>query len=106
MTPRVQLSISLWMLLAVVVFSVTFDWQTRAAGHAFVQSQVERRQQGQPTMSINDGFRPMVRAAAGHAAVWLVVIAAGGTAATVAASRGQRASQYSGPLHRNGPPVR
>ena len=106
MTPRVKVAIGLWMLLASVVFSVTFDWETRAAGHAFVQSQVERRQQGQPAISIDDGCRPMVRAAAGHAAVWLVVIAAGGTAAIVAASRGLRASQYSGPFHRNGPQVR
>lgn len=80
-------AIGLWLLLAVVVFSVRFDWETRLAGHAFVRSQLERRRQGQPVISINDGFTPMVRAAARHSAVWLVVIAAAGTAAVIASRR-------------------
>ena len=54
----------LWIVLAIAVFSVTFDWQTRVAGHAFVQAQVLRQRQGQPIVTINDGFTPMVRAAA------------------------------------------
>jgi hypothetical protein len=80
-----QIAIGLWILLAVVVFNVTFDWQTRLAGLAFVSSQVERHERGLPTISINDGFRPMVRAAAMRSAVWLVLIAATGTAATLVA---------------------
>jgi hypothetical protein len=87
-----QIAIALWILLAVVVFNVTFDWQTRAAGHAFIRSQVERHEHGQPTVSINDGFRPMVRAAAVRSAVWLVLIAATGTALVMASSRGHQAS--------------
>jgi hypothetical protein len=83
---------ALWFLLAIVVFSVRFDWQARMAGHAFVRSQVVRHQQGLPTLSINDAFRPMVRAAARDAAVWFVVIAAAGTMAIVAAGRGRSAS--------------
>jgi hypothetical protein len=79
--------VGLWFFLAIVVFSVTFDWQTRAAGHRFVASQRVRHQQGLPTLTINDGFRPMVRAAARQSAVWLVVIAAAGTAATALATR-------------------
>jgi len=80
----------LWIVLAIAVFSVSFDWQTRVAGHEFVKAQVLRQRQGQPTISINDGYRPMVGAAARRSAVWLVVIAVGGTAASVmAARRGQ-----------------
>ena len=82
-------AVGLWSLLAVVVFSVSFDWQTRVAGHQFVQAQLLRYQQGQPTISINDGYRPMVRAAARRSAVWLVVIAVAGSGAVMAARRGQ-----------------
>jgi len=82
-----RVAIGLWILLAIVVFSVRFDWETRAAGHAFVRSQLARQRQGQPAISINDGFRPMVRDAARHAAVWLLVIAAAGTAAATVAGK-------------------
>ena len=83
-------ALGLWLLLALVVFSVRFDWQTRMAGHAFVRSQIVRHEQGLPTLSINDGFRPMVRAAARQSALWLVAIAAAGAAATALAARAQR----------------
>jgi hypothetical protein len=87
MTQPVKAAVGLWLLLAVVVFNVTFDWQTRAAGRAFVQSQRVRHVQGLPTLTINDGFRPMVRAAAWQSAAWLVLIAAAGSAATALAAR-------------------
>ena len=90
MTPRVRLALGLWLLLAIVVFNVRFDWLTRAAGHAFVRSQIVRHEQGLPTSSINDGFRPMIRAAARQSALWLAVIAAAGAAATALAARAQR----------------
>jgi hypothetical protein len=83
-------AMGLWLLLAIVVFSVRFDWQTRMAGHAFVRSQIVRHEQGLPTLSINDGFRPMIRAAARQSALWLVAIAAAGAAATALAARAQR----------------
>jgi hypothetical protein len=82
-------AMGLWIVLAVAVFSVTFDWQTRVAGHQFVQAQLLRQQQGQPTISINDGYTPMVRAAARRSAVWLVAIAVVGSAAVMAAGRRQ-----------------
>ena len=88
---KARVTMALWFVLAIVVFNVKFDWEMRAANHAFVRSQIVRHQQGLPTLTINDGFRPMVRDAAQHAAVWLAAIAATGTAATVAASRGRRA---------------
>ena len=87
-----RLALALWLLLAIVVFNVRFDWQTRMANHAFVRSQIVRHEQGLPTLSINEAFRPMVGDAAREAAVWLALIAAAGTAATVAARRGPHAS--------------
>jgi hypothetical protein len=87
MSQSVKWAAGLWILLAVVVFNVTFDWETRGAGYAFVTAQVARQQAGQPTITINDGFRPMVRAAARHSAVWLIGIAAVGIAATAVAAR-------------------
>ena len=83
MTLPVRAALGLWILLALVVVSVKFDWETRFAAHAFVRSQLERQQQGQPAISINDGYTPMVRAAAGRSAVWLVGIAVAGIAATM-----------------------
>ena len=83
-----RLALAAWWVFALVVCSVRFDWQTRFAGYSFVRSQVALQAQGLPVLTINDGFRPMVRAAAREAAVWLVVIAAAGSAATaVAVSR-------------------
>ena len=87
MSKSAKWSAALWLLLAIVVFNVRFDWESRAAGYAFVTSQVARQQAGQPTISINDGFRPMVRAAARHSAVWLVGIAVFGIAATTVAGK-------------------
>jgi hypothetical protein len=86
----VRIAIGLWLLLAIVVFNVKFDWDVRAANHAFVRSQIVRHQQGLPTLTINDGFRPMVRDAARDAAVWLAAIAAAGTAASAVAARAHR----------------
>jgi len=77
----------LWILLAIVVFNVRYDWRTRVAGHEFVAAQLERVRVGQPPLTINDGFRPMVRQAAIDSSVWLVWIAGAGSGATVLASR-------------------
>ena len=85
-------AMGLWIFLAIAVFSVSFDWQTRVAGHRFVQAQLLRQRQGQPTVSINDGFKPMVGAAARQSAVWLLVIAAAGNVAVLAASQRRKAS--------------
>ncbi len=87
---QVRVAIGLWIVLALAVFSVVFDWQTRAAGHRFVQSQMLRHRQGQPAISINDGYVPQVREAAAGAAVWLVVIAVGGSAASAIAGARER----------------
>jgi hypothetical protein len=86
-----RLAMALWFLLAIVVFNVRFDWQVRMAGRVFVRSQIARHQQGLPTLSINDAFRPMVRDAAKDAAGWLALIAAAGAAATAAARRARHA---------------
>ena len=78
---------ALWFLLAVVVFNVRFDWNTRLAGHAFVRSQIAAQRQARPLQTINDGFRPMVRQSASEAGRWLVLVAVTGTLLTVGASR-------------------
>jgi hypothetical protein len=87
MTKQVRLAIGLWALFAVIVFNVTFDWQTRMAGHEFAGAQVRRHLSGQPLPTINDGFTPLVRAAAARAGGWSGLILATGVIATVAASR-------------------
>ena len=86
----VKLALGLWLVLAVVVFNVTFDWQVRVANYAFVRSQLAQYRKGLPVPTINDGFRPQVRAAAGRSAVWLVLISISGAAFTAAASRSER----------------
>ena len=90
MRTSVRTALALWFILAIVVFNVRFDWQVRAANHAFVRSQIVRHQQGQPTLTINDAFRPMVRDAAQDSAVWLAAIALTGTVATAVAARSNR----------------
>jgi hypothetical protein len=90
MTQPVKVALGLWLLLAIVVFNVRYDWQARMAGHAFVRSQIARHAQGLPTLSINDGYRPMVRAAARDSALWLAAIAAAGVGATTIAARAQK----------------
>lgn len=92
MIARAKLALGLWIVLAAVVCNVRFDWQVRMAGHAFVRSQLSRAEQGLPTISINDGFRPMVRDAARDAGGWFLLIAAAGAMASVAAARRQRAA--------------
>jgi hypothetical protein len=80
-------ALALWAVLALAVFSVTFDWQTRVAGHQFMHQQAGRRAQGAPLDTIENGFRPLVRAAALQSAVWLLVILAGGAGAIALAAR-------------------
>lgn len=82
-----RIALALWVVFAVAVFSVTFDWQTRKAAWQFMAQQTERRAQRQPVATIEDGFRPMVRTAAAQASVWLLLILATGTGAVLVASR-------------------
>ena len=84
---QVRWSMALWILLAIIVFNVRFDWNTRMAGHAFVRSQIVKRQQGLPVQTINDGFRPMVRQSAAEAGIWMAGIAAAGAVLTFGASK-------------------
>lgn len=87
MRASVKLALALWTILAMMVFSVTFDWQTRLAGWQFVADQIARRQLGQPLETIDNGFRPQVRAAALQSSRWLLLIAAGGAGAVLVAAR-------------------
>lgn len=87
MTKRARLAIGLWAVFAFAVFNVTFDWQTRTAGLVFAGTQLHRHAAGLPVATINEGFRPMVRAAALRSSVWLGLILGTGVIATAAASR-------------------
>ena len=87
MTRPVRLALSLSLLLAATVYSVTSDRQTKAAGRAFAYDQLDRFQRGDRLVSINDGFRPRVRAIALRSGAWFLVIAGAGAAATAWAAR-------------------
>ena len=84
---KARVAVALWAVLAVAVFSVTFDWQTRVAAWQFMSRQAERRAQGLPVDTIEHGFRPMVRSAAWQSSKWLLLILTGGTGAVLIASR-------------------
>jgi len=90
MTRKAGIAIGLWAVLAFAVFNVTFDWQTRTAGLAFAGEQVRRHAAGLPVATINEGFRPMVRAAAVRSSGWLGLILGAGVIATIAASRASK----------------
>ena len=94
MRSSARLALVLWAVLALAVFSVTFDWSTRMAGWQFVGQQMERRAQGLPLETIETGFRPLVRAAALQSAVWLVLIAGAGTIAVIAAARRESTNAF------------
>jgi hypothetical protein len=87
MRSRVRFALALWAVLAVAVFSVTFDWQTRVAAWQFMGQQIERRAQGLPVATIEEGFRPMMHAAARRSSVWLLLILTGGAGAVLIAAR-------------------
>ena len=87
MTRSVRLALSLWLLCAAAVYSVTSDRQTKAAGRAFAQEQWARFDRGERLISINDGFRPRVRAIAARSGAWFLVIAGTGAVATAWAAR-------------------
>ena len=90
MTKVARVAIGLWAVLALAVFSVTFDWQTRQAGLLFAGNQVQRHAAGLPVATINDGFSPMVRSAALRSSAWLGLILSTGVIATDAASRASK----------------
>lgn len=81
MTQPVKLALALWAVLAIAVFNVTFDWQTRVSSFAFIEAQRTRDAQGLPIATLNDGFRPLVGAAAARASMSLLLVIAGGTSA-------------------------
>ena len=83
----VKLSLALWAILALAVFSIIFDAKTRAAGFDFVRLQLERRAQGVPLDTIDHGFRPRLRTAAAESSVWFFLVLVSGTGATLVAAR-------------------
>ena len=90
MSREAVVALGLWAVLASLVFSVVFDFHTRVAAHQFMAAQYQRRLQGTPLQTIENGFRPLVRAAAWHASPWPILILVVGTGATVVAERHSR----------------
>lgn len=87
MTRPVRLAFGLWLLLGAVVFSVTSDRQTKAAGRAFMFEQLGRYQRGERVATINEGFRPRVRAIAARSGAWFLLITGTGAVATAWAAK-------------------
>jgi hypothetical protein len=87
MTPSARLALGLWIAFAVVVWNVSFDRQVKTAGRAFMHEQLARHTRGLPVTTINDGFRPRIRAAAVRSSAWSLLIAGTGVAATAWAAR-------------------
>lgn len=87
MTTGARLAVALWAVFAFTVFNVTFDWQTRVAGTEFAAGQLRRHAAGAPVATINEGFRPMVRAAAVRSSGWLALILGTGLIATIVVTR-------------------
>ena len=82
-----KLALGLWLTFAAVVFMVRFDWQTKEVAQRFAMEQLARHQHGRPTATINEGFRPRMRAEARRAGAWSGLILAVGVAGTAFASR-------------------
>ena len=87
---KVRVALVVWAVFAALVFSVIFDFHTRVAAFHFMAAQYQRRIQGAPVETIEQGFRPLVRQAAWRSAVWPLLILALGTGATLAAERHSR----------------
>ena len=94
MTSPARLARALWIVFALAVFCVTFDHQTRLAGFEFLAAQAERRSQGVPLDTIDNGFRPLVRTAAVQSAVWPALILAAGMGALQLAVRRQARNTF------------
>ena len=91
MNAPAKFALALWAILALMVFCVTFDWQTRMAGFDFIRAQTQLRAQGAPLATIENGFRPMVRDAAVRSSLWpAAILAVGGGAVLLAARREPR----------------
>ena len=93
-TPRaVRLALGLWLVLAVTVFQVVFDGQTKMAAFHFSQAQLQAYQRGERVATIEEGFRPQVKAAARRAGWWAAGIAVLGCSAVAWAARARPSDQ-------------
>jgi hypothetical protein len=95
---KLRWALGLWLVLAAIVFMVRFDWQTREAAHQFAAEQLARHERGLATTTINDGFRPRVRAEARRAALWSGLILVTGVGGTAWASRSQAPRSQRAPV--------
>jgi hypothetical protein len=77
----------LWLACAFVTWNVVFDRKVAGAATEFTRAQILRRQQGQPVISIDDGFSPRVYRAALEASAWAAAVLVAGTARVIAGRR-------------------
>lgn len=77
----------LWLVFGFVTWNVVFDRRVALAGVAFTREQTSLHHQGAPTVPLNQGFTPRVRAAAAAATAWAGGLTAIGLIASAAASR-------------------
>jgi hypothetical protein len=77
-------------LAAFIVWNLTFDYQLRRAGDAFVAEQLSAWARQQPPSLIRDAFTPRVRQAALRSTGIAAVVLAAGVAAGRRARRAQR----------------
>ena len=89
----VRLALGLWLVLAVTVFQVVFDGQTKMAAFHFSQAQLQAYQRGERVATIEEGLRPQVKAAARRAGWWAAGIAVLGCSAVAWAARARPRDQ-------------
>jgi len=63
-------ALALWFAFAFATWNVVFDRGVALAGTEFTRDQILRYETGAPLASVDDTFRPRVRAAALHASAW------------------------------------
>jgi hypothetical protein len=68
-------AIAAWLVFAAVVWNVAFDRQVSIAAVRFANASAERYQSGAALVSIDSGFRPLVREAAADATIWSGAVA-------------------------------
>ena len=81
------LTFCLWLVFGFVTWNVVFDRRVAVAAVAFTREQTQNRDQGLPTVSIDEGFSPNVRTAAVDATAWAGGLTALGLMLSVAAAR-------------------
>ena len=84
---RTVVVMALWGGFALVTWNVMFDRYVMGSAIEFTRVQVVRYQNGEPLLSIHEGFSPRLRDAALQASLWVAPIVAAGALATALTRR-------------------